>query len=39
MNVDFDNILLDKKSSENTLTYDISYKNFIGVKALRIKVR
>ena len=39
MNVDFDNVLLDKKSYENTLTYGISCKNFMGVRALRIKVR
>ena len=30
--IDFDNILLDKKSCENILIYDTSYKTFMGVK-------
>ena len=38
---DFDNILLDEKSFEdsyeNILTYVISYKTFIGAKPLRIR--
>ena len=34
---DIDNILIDKKSCENILIYDISYKNLIGSKALRIR--
>ena len=33
---DFDNILLDRKSYENTLIYDISCKILIGSKPLRI---
>ena len=30
---DFDKILLDEKSYENILIYDISYKTLIGAKA------
>ena len=33
---DFDNILLDRKSYENTLIYDTSCKILIGSKPLRI---
>ena len=33
---DFDNILLDEKSHENSLIYDVSYKNLIGAKPVRI---
>ena len=33
---DFHNILLDEKSNENVLIYDVSYKTFIGAKPLRI---
>ena len=33
---DFDNILLDEKSYENILVYDISYKILIGEKSLHI---
>ena len=32
----FDNILLDEKSHENILFYDIQYKTLIGTKPLRI---
>ena len=35
-NFDFDNILLHRKSNENTLIYDISCKSFIGSKPLQI---
>ena len=31
------NILLDEKSYESILIYDISYKTFMGVKPLRIR--
>ena len=34
---DLDNILIDEKSQENILIYDISYKTLIGSKPLRIK--
>ena len=34
---DFDNILLDEKSYENVLIYDILYKTLIGAKPLRIR--
>ena len=34
---DIDNILIDKKSHENILIYDISYKTLIGAKSLRIR--
>ena len=34
---DFDNILLDEKSYENILVYDISYKSLIGAKPFRIR--
>ena len=33
----FDNILLDKKSYEDILIYDISYKTLICAKPLRIR--
>ena len=33
---DFDNALLDTKSYENILIYDISYKSLISTKSLRI---
>ena len=40
-NINFDNILLDEKSRENSnqyiLTYNISYKTFMGVKTLCIR--
>ena len=36
VDIDFYKILLDRKSSENILTYDISYKTFMGSKPLRI---
>ena len=35
--IDFDNILLDEKSYENTLVYNILYKTFMGAKSFRIK--
>ena len=35
--IDFDNILLNKKSCENILIYGTSYKTFMGVKPLRIR--
>ena len=34
---DIDNILIDEKSHENMLIYDISYKTLIGPKPLRIR--
>ena len=34
---DFHNILLDEKSNENILVYDISYKTLIDAKPLRIR--
>ena len=34
---DIDNILIGKKSHENILIYDISYKTLIGAKSLRIR--
>ena len=36
--IDLDNILLDKKSYENILTLDISYKTFMCAKPLRIRL-
>ena len=33
---DFDNILIDKKSLENILIYDISYKTLIETNPLHI---
>ena len=33
---DLDNVLVDEKSHENILIYDISYKTLIGPKRLRI---
>ena len=35
--IDFDNILIDEKSHENILIYDISYKILIGAKPLRTR--
>ena len=34
---DLDNILLDEKSYENTLIYDVSYKTLIHAKPLPIR--
>ena len=34
---DFDNILIDEKSHENILIYDISKKTLIGSKPFRIR--
>ena len=34
---DLDNISVDEKSQENILVYNISYKNLISAKHLRIK--
>ena len=34
---DLDNISVDEKSQENILVYNVSYKNLISVKHLRIK--
>ena len=34
---DFDNILIDEKSHENILIYDISHKTSISPKTLRIR--
>ena len=34
---DLDNISVDEKSQENILVYNISYKNLISAKSLRIK--
>ena len=36
---DLDNILIDKNSHENILVYDISYRNLIGPKPLRIRFK
>ena len=36
-NFDTDNILIDEKSHENILIYDISYKTLIWSKPLRIR--
>ena len=36
-NFDFDNILIDKKSHQNILIYDISYKFFFGATPLRVR--
>ena len=35
--IDFDNILLDKKSYENIFIYDILYKTLVGTKPLLIR--
>ena len=35
--LDLDNILIDEKSIENILIYDISYKTLIDPKPLRIR--
>ena len=32
----YNNILLDEKSSENILIYDVSYKTSMGLKPLRV---
>ena len=37
LDIDFYKILLVKKSNESILTYDISYKTFMGAKPLRIR--
>ena len=34
---DLDNILINKKSYENVLFYNISYKSFIGAEPLHIR--
>ena len=34
---DIDNILIDEKSQENILIYDISYITLVGLKTLRIR--
>ena len=34
---DFDNTLLDKKSNENILIYDISYRTLIRAKSLCVR--
>ena len=34
---DFNSILIDEKSHENILIYDISYKTLIRAKSLRIR--
>ena len=34
---DIDNILIDEKSRENILIYDISFKTLIGPKPLRVR--
>ena len=34
---DWDNILIDEKSHENVLIYDISYKTLIVLKPLRMR--
>ena len=36
LNIHFSDILLDKKSYENILFYNISYKTFMGAKSWRI---
>ena len=36
IDIDFSDILFDKKSYENILIYDISYKTFMGAKPLGI---
>ena len=36
IDIDFSDILLDKKSYENVLVYDVSYKIFMGAKQLHI---
>ena len=35
INLIFENILLDEKSNENILVFDMSYKTFIGAKPLQ----
>ena len=37
LNFNLDNILIDKKSYENILVYNISYKSLIDSKSLRIR--
>ena len=34
----FENILIDKKTNENVLVYNISYKTFIGTQPFRISL-
>ena len=36
-NINVDRILLDGESYKNSLIYDISYKNLMGEKPLRIR--
>ena len=36
-NINFDDILLNKKSHENALIYEVSYKTFTREKPLRIR--
>ena len=38
VDIDFYKILSDKKSYGNILTYDISWKTFIGSKSLRVRL-
>ena len=38
VNIDFDNILSDKKSPENFLIYKISYEKFIVAKPLPVRL-
>ena len=35
---DFDNILIDEKSYENILIYDVLNRTFVGTKSLRFRV-
>ena len=35
----FSNVLINEKSYENILVYDISYKTLIGAKPLRIRLK
>lgn len=35
--VDFENIMLDRKSNENISIYNTSYKTLIGAKPLRVR--
>ena len=37
VDIDFYKLLLDERSNKNILTYDISYKTFMGTNPLRIK--
>ena len=36
IDINFSDILLNQKSYKNILTYDVSYKNFMGAELLRI---